>query len=99
MTAYEDGLESPKNEYEDCKYYIPSADPYGKKDGYYGLCSNEERFAHIRKECSIYNGEVCWSLNSRNSPKGCGGCNTYSHENIISKRINLFRRVLNTTGI
>jgi hypothetical protein len=99
ITAYEEGLKSPKNEHEDCRYYIPSADMYGKKNGYYGLCLNEKRFTHIRKECSIYNGEVCWCLNPRNSPTGCGGCKSYSHENIISKRINLFRRVLNTTGI
>jgi hypothetical protein len=99
MTAFEDGLKSPKNEREDCKYYIPDADTWGKKSGYYGLCSNKERFIHLRKECSIYNGEVCWGLIPRLAPNGCGDCNHYDHENIISKRINLFGRVLNTTGV
>jgi len=96
---YEDGLKCIKNEHEDCKYYIPTADMYGRKSGYYGSCSNKNRFVHKRHEFSIYNGEVCWMLTPNNTSKGCWGCNNYSHENIISKRINLFRRVLYTTGI
>ena len=86
------------SEREDCESYIPSLDMYGRKqDGYYGFCSN--RNIHERKEFSIYDHEVCWTLNPKFSPDGCGNCSNYIHKNIICQSFYLIKRILRTSGI
>jgi hypothetical protein len=87
------------SEREDCEFYIPSLGMYGGKDGHYGYCSNREQFIHKKYEFSIYDHEICWALNPRNAPNGCGDCVNYKHKNIINQRIYLIRRILRTSGI
>jgi hypothetical protein len=87
------------NQQEDCKFYIPSLDMYGRKNNKYGSCSNRVKFTDKKQDFSIYDNEVCWMLIPRIAPNGCEKCVQYKHKNIVSQQIYLIRRVLRTTGI
>lgn len=87
------------NEREDCTFHIPSLDMYGRENGDFGLCSNAIKFIDKKREFSIYDHIVCWSLNPKLSIGNCSGCNFYDHNNIIRRKLYLMNRVLKATGL
>ncbi len=87
------------DEREDCTFYIPSLDMYGRKDGDWGLCSNRNKFVDKKHDFSIYDHTTCWTLNPKIFSDGCNKCNFYNHNNIINQKIYLIKRILRTTGL
>jgi hypothetical protein len=86
----------------DCKSYIQPPKRYSLDVGpYYGECSNRNKFMAVRERFSIYNHEVCWTLNVKKVPEWseCIGCTHYEHQNKVIKWIKLIRWTMYATGI